>query len=60
MEIQINLEESDYTRLISDDDIDVFSELVKLNMTRHYHNTLDVIRLTRDINLERIKRLMKG
>jgi hypothetical protein len=51
----MTLRQSDYARLISEESIDVFSELIKLNMTKYYHNTLDVIRLTRDINLKRIQ-----
>ena len=55
----MTLKQSDYARLISEEGIDVFSELIKLNMTKYYHNSLDVIKLTRDINLQRIKSFLK-
>ena len=52
----IQLRESDYHRLIADENLDVLAELIRLNQTAHYHRTLDVIKLTRAINLDRIKK----
>jgi len=52
---QMDLTQSDYLKLITEEGIDVFSELIKLNMTKYYNHSLDVIKLTRTINLQRIK-----
>jgi hypothetical protein len=48
------LNEADKNRLVTDFGVNVMKELMILNRSA-YHNMLDVIKLTRDINLERIK-----
>lgn len=48
------LNEADKNRLITDFGVNVMNELMILNRSA-YHNMLDEVKLTRDINLERIK-----
>lgn len=55
----MELTTSDYSRLLREANLDVFSELLKLNQLPYYHRSLDVIKWARKINLERIKEFMK-
>ncbi len=48
------LNEADKTRLVADYSVNVMKELMILNRSA-YQNMLDEVKLTRDINLERIK-----
>jgi hypothetical protein len=48
------LNEADKTRLVTDYSVNVMKELMILNRSA-YQNMLDEVKLTRDINLERIK-----
>lgn len=48
------LNEADKTRLVTDYGVNVMKELMILNRSA-YQNMLDEVKLTRDINLERIK-----
>jgi hypothetical protein len=59
MKNAMELTASDYTRLLREANLDVFSELVKLNQLPYYHKSLDVIKWARRINLDRIKAFMK-
>jgi hypothetical protein len=54
MAMEKMLNEADKNRLITDFGVDVMNELMILNRSA-YHNMLDEVKLTRDINLERIK-----
>jgi len=54
MAMQKMLNETDKNRLVTDVGVNVVKELMILNQSA-YHNMLDVVKLTRDINLERIK-----
>jgi len=54
MELKI----TDYHRLVSVSDIDVVQELQRLN-DEFYNQTLDVLALSREINLKRIQCFMK-
>jgi hypothetical protein len=54
MAMEKMLNEADKNRLITDFGVNVVKELMILNQSA-YHNMLDVVKLTRDINLERIK-----
>ncbi len=54
----MELRTADYERLISDTDIDVMDELIRLNQLVYGH-ALDVIQLAREINLKRIISFLK-
>jgi hypothetical protein len=54
MAMEKMLNEADKNRLITDFGVNVMNELMILNRSA-YHNMLDEVKLTRDINLERIK-----
>jgi|GEM_PF-6989769 hypothetical protein len=53
----MDLKITDYHRLVSVSDIDVVQELKRLN-NEFYNETLDVLALSREINLKRIQRFM--
>ncbi|MEZ4799599.1 MAG: hypothetical protein R2809_07480 [Flavobacteriales bacterium] len=53
--METNLKPNDLDHLVNDLGVNVMKELMILNHTA-YGNMLDVIKLTRWINLERIKR----
>jgi hypothetical protein len=54
MAVEKILKEADKNRLVTDFGVNVMNELMILNRSA-YHNMLDEVKLTRDINLERIK-----
>lgn len=49
------LKETDRQRLVVSTEVDVMGELLKMNCSPLYNYTLDVLKLYRDIQLERLK-----
>ena len=50
-----HLNDSDHLRLISTEGLDIMGELLRLNQTKMYYHSLDVVRLYRSLHLERVK-----
>jgi hypothetical protein len=53
----MKLRDSDFERLITEDGINVIDELTLLNNSDYYNKSLDIIGLSRAINLKRIQHL---